>query len=255
MNLILDINLVFPLLLGAVIGGAMAWATCNRLARLDTLRLNAESLEMLRLERISVGQIHAEHLAVLETQIREQRVALEAAAVEMAEKRNEIVQLKNLSKDQIHLLEQRNGELTVRQDLVAGQLAQLQADRDQVKQQHAAELQALGLRHTEQLQKLESPLTVVVHPFVNTEVDEGFIKDVTTVEVGYKYQLMMQGIPCMEPHEVVVERHNKVKVDTHALQAWGEKAMAFADAAIQIKSGGVAKSLMSVAKNIIQSSK
>ena len=216
MSLVLDINFFLPALLGAFLGGVIIWGTCTRSAKRATALQTAMLNAKSNTELQSLNQLHAT-----------QKTALE----------------------------QRNNELTIRFDLMMGQLNESKAHRDQLQQQHAAKLQAVELRHAEQLQKVESPLTVVVHPFVNTEVDEGFIKSTTSVEVGYKYQLMIQGIPCMEPHDVVVERQTKVKVDEQAIKAWGEKALALAEAAIQIKGGAAASSLISVAKTVIQGRK
>lgn len=54
-------------------------------------------------------------------------------------------------------------------------------------------------RFDKQLKKIESPLTVLVHPFVNTSVDKGLIRNSSVIEVGYKYQLLVQGIPGFDP--------------------------------------------------------
>lgn len=126
-------------------------------------------------------------------------------------------------------------------------------EREQLLQQHQTSLQAAERRYAEQLKKLESPLTVLVHPFVNTSLEKGLIRNSSVVECGYKYQLMVQGIPCFPPHDVVVERQSKVEIDEQALAAWGAKALQFAEAAAQVKGGGVAGKLISVAKTVVQS--
>ncbi len=132
----------------------------------------------------------------------------------------------------------------------AAHLAALDAEREKLNQRHADQLRALDLRHEDQLKKVESPLTVTVHPFVDAAEDKGMFKKSTTLEVGYKYQLMVQGIPCMEPHRVVVETQTKVELDDQAIKAFSEKALALAEAAAQIKSGG-AGALISVAKTVV----
>jgi hypothetical protein len=132
----------------------------------------------------------------------------------------------------------------------ADHLAALDAEREKLNQRHADQLRSLELRHDDQIKKVESPLTVTVHPFVDAAEDKGFFKKSTTLEVGYKYQLMVQGIPCMEPHRVVVETQTKVELDDQAIKAFGEKALALAEAAAQIKGGG-AGALISVAKTVV----
>jgi hypothetical protein len=129
--------------------------------------------------------------------------------------------------------------------------AALASQRDKLIQHHAQQLQALEQRHDDQLKKVESPLTVTIYPFVDAAEKRGFLKKTATLEIGYKYQLMVQGIPCMEPHRVVVETQTKVELDDQAIKAFGEKALALAEAAAQVKGGGIAATLISVAKTVV----
>jgi len=133
--------------------------------------------------------------------------------------------------------------------------ASLEVDRQKIAQLHENQIKALETRHAEQIQKVESPLTVVVHPFVDTTEDKGMFKKSTTVEVGYKYQLMVQGIPCMEPHRMVVETQTKSEVDADAFKAFSEKALALAEAAVQVKGGPAAGRLFSVARTVLMGHK
>lgn len=129
------------------------------------------------------------------------------------------------------------------------------SERERFSLQHQDNLKAAEERLQAQLAKVESPLTVVVHPFVNTTIDKGLIRNSSVVEVGYKYQLLMQGIPCFPPHDVVVETQSKVEVDESKIKAWGARALEFAEGAAQIQGGGIASTLISVAKTVVQSRK
>lgn len=129
------------------------------------------------------------------------------------------------------------------------------AERERISLLHQDNLKATEDRLQAQLAKVESPLTVVVHPFVNTTIDKGLIRNSSVVEVGYKYQLLMQGIPCFPPHDVVVETQSKVEVDESKIKAWGARALEFAEGAAQIQGGGIASTLISVAKTVVQSRK
>lgn len=129
------------------------------------------------------------------------------------------------------------------------------AERERISQLHQDNLKATEDRLQAKLAKVESPLTVVVHPFVNTTIDKGLIRNSSVVEVGYKYQLLMQGIPCFPPHDVVVETQSKVEVDESKIKAWGARALEFAEGAAQIQGGGIASTLISVAKTVVQSRK
>jgi hypothetical protein len=95
-------------------------------------------------------------------------------------------------------------------------------------------------------------LSVVVHPFVNTEADKGIFIRSTKVEVGYKYQLFIQGFPCFEPHTVVLESTVHKEVDQQMLDLLKQKAEGAAEAAVQIPSGGAAKTAITIAKTLLK---
>ena len=95
-------------------------------------------------------------------------------------------------------------------------------------------------------------LSVVVHPFVNTEADKGILIRSTKVEVGYKYQLFVQGFPCFEPHTVVLESTVHKEVDQQMLDLLKQKAEGAAEAAVLLPSGGAAKTAITIAKTIMK---
>lgn len=98
----------------------------------------------------------------------------------------------------------------------------------------------------------ESALSVTVHPFVDTEIEKGVFSKQHKVEIGYKYQLFVQGLPCFEPHAVVVERSVHKEVNEETIEFFKTKALEAAEAAVQIKSGGVASKVISVARTAIK---
>ncbi len=95
-------------------------------------------------------------------------------------------------------------------------------------------------------------LSVIVHPFVNTEADKGIFIRSTKVEVGYKYQLFVQGFPCFEPHTVVLESTVHKEVDQQMLDLLKQKAEGAAEAAVLVPSGGAAKTAITIAKTLIK---
>jgi hypothetical protein len=95
-------------------------------------------------------------------------------------------------------------------------------------------------------------LSVTVHPFVNTEADKGIFTRFTKVEVGYKYQLFVQGFPCFEPHTVVLEKTVHKEVDEKMLDILKQRAQGAAESAVNIPSGGAAKTAITVAKTLIK---
>lgn len=95
-------------------------------------------------------------------------------------------------------------------------------------------------------------LSVTVHPFVNTEAEKGIFTRHTKVEIGYKYQLFVQGFPCFEPHTVVLEKTVHKEVDEKMLDILKQKAEGAAEAAVSIPSGGAAKTAINIAKTLIK---
>jgi len=98
----------------------------------------------------------------------------------------------------------------------------------------------------EELKK--SALSVVVHPFVNTEGKKSLFTRETKVEIGYKYQLFVQGLPCFEPHAMVLESTIHKEVDERMIALLKEKAEKAAESAVLAGAGGTAKTAITIAK-------
>ena len=97
-----------------------------------------------------------------------------------------------------------------------------------------------------------SALSVVVHPFVNTEAQKGVFTKETKIEIGYKYQLFVQGLPCFEPHTMVLESTVQKEVDQQTLDFLKSKAEQAAEAAVLVKGGGAAKTAITIAKTVFK---
>lgn len=95
-------------------------------------------------------------------------------------------------------------------------------------------------------------LSVVVHPFVNTEGQKGIFTRETKVEIGYKYQLFVQGLPCFEPHTMVLESTTHKEVDEQMIELLKKKAEQAAEAAVLVKSGGTVKAAITIAKTALK---
>ncbi len=268
-----EFSVFMPALLGAALGGALALAAARSYwrRRFDGLRAEHQTSQAALAER------HAQQLAAAQAVHAEEVVAAQRESVKShqldSQAALERLQLQHV--ETLQAAEARRSTLEAQCDqqlaalqashtaALAGALSQsdrqheldLRAERQQLQERHERALQAVQQRFDKQLKKIESPLTVLVHPFVNTSVDKGLIRNSSVIEVGYKYQLLVQGIPCFPPHDVVVERQSKVEVDEQALAHWGAKALEFAQAASQIKGGGIASTLISVAKTVVQNRK
>jgi hypothetical protein len=251
MSPVLDSNPIFIALLGALLGATLAWGAWRKKAQHDVALQSSLHADELHKARETLNEKHAADKQALEKRSAELADSLAVELAEASMLKAELDRQAHAAKDQVHALEQRNNALTIKLDLATSQLEELKADRDQLKQEHNAQLEAIALQHAGQIEKAESPLTVIVHPFVNTSVDKALFKKTSRIDIGYKYQLMVQGIPCLEPHSFVVETQTQSEVDADAIRAFGEKALALAEAAAQVKGGGVAGTLISVAKTVV----
>lgn len=105
---------------------------------------------------------------------------------------------------------------------------------------HASALRKAEENFAERLrEQSQSGLSVTVHPFVNTSKQKGLFTSETLVEVGYKYQLLIQGLPCFEPHTVVVETTREKEVNDETIELLKSKAVELAQLAASAKSGGL----------------
>lgn len=95
-------------------------------------------------------------------------------------------------------------------------------------------------------------LSVVVHPFVRTRKNDGWLTKESTADVGYKYQLMLQGIPCFAAHDVVVESSVHKEMNHETIAFLQQKAEQLANIAFAAK-GGVLASTVSMGKTAISS--
>ena len=125
--------------------------------------------------------------------------------------------------------------------------------RAELVEQHGKALREL--EEAFQLRLKESAaavLSVTVYPFVSTGKEKGWFNRETAVEIGYRYQLLVQGVPCFEPHIVVTDKTREKKLDEAAIEVLKTRAIQLAEAATQVKGGGVPRVLCTVAKTVVQ---
>jgi hypothetical protein len=84
----------------------------------------------------------------------------------------------------------------------------------------AHEIEELKNRHMHEVEELKAQieevkkhgLSVVCYPYDEERGDDGFITDDRFAEVGYKFQLFVDGIPCFEAHKVPIKTLHKKEV-------------------------------------------
>ncbi|MBK6512486.1 MAG: hypothetical protein IPG06_25610 [Haliea sp.] len=76
---------------------------------------------------------------------------------------------------------------------------------------HAKDSLALVIaNHEKEIGRLkESGLTLVTYPYKEEHGKDGVIFDERRVEIGYKYQLFVNGTPCFQPHIVATDTLTK----------------------------------------------
>ena len=83
------------------------------------------------------------------------------------------------------------------------------------KLSHAREKLALtSANHEKELGRIkESGLTLVTYPYKLEHGENGVIFDERRVEIGYKYQLFVNGAPCFQPHVVITDTLTKKDIN------------------------------------------
>ena len=83
------------------------------------------------------------------------------------------------------------------------------------KLQHAKESLALiSSSHEKELGRIkESGLTLVTYPYKEDHGKDGMLFDERRVEIGYKYQLFVNGTPCFQPHVVTTDTLTKKDIN------------------------------------------
>lgn len=124
---------------------------------------------------------------------------------------------------------------------------------DRLHTQHRGDMEGIVARHEAKLkEQTESELSVTIHPFVNTQRKGTLFSKETEVEIGYKYQLFVRGVPCFDPHSVVIETSVEREVDASRLEMFKDKALELAEAVANVKSGGLAGKVITIAKTAVK---
>lgn len=85
------------------------------------------------------------------------------------------------------------------------------------------------LRHS----KNGSALSVQVKPYVVKIKDKGIIFDSHSATIGFQYQLLVNGIPCFQPHVTIEQEYSGTEVNEERLKWLTEQAFKVAQLAIQ----------------------
>lgn len=101
--------------------------------------------------------------------------------------------------------------------------------------------------------ELQSKLfTVQISPFVRISDNKGLFSSESVVETGYQYQLLVNGIPAFQPHEIIERSEAKKEVNDEKIKEYAHLAGDFASSAIEMYLGAGGGQFAKLAPAIIK---
>jgi hypothetical protein len=79
--------------------------------------------------------------------------------------------------------------------------------------------------------------SVIVRPFIRKIRDDSFLKKMNRLEIGYQYQLQINGIPCFAPHVVIEQHYEEKEVNQEVIERMTRFAIEAARVAVAIQAG------------------
>jgi len=111
---------------------------------------------------------------------------------------------------------------------------------DCVEKIRAAEKRSFeyGKRQAElRADEMKQAFSVSVRPYIRAIKDNGLLKKSRKIEIGYQYQLNINGIPCFDPHLVIEQSFEEKEVNEEVIEKMTNKALELAQTAVQIQAG------------------
>src|SRR5574343_1098619 len=109
--------------------------------------------------------------------------------------------------------------------------AQHRQQLEEAAAEHQRQLSAQKDEHAKALADARQEISVVSFPYEETKGDDGWVVDDRSAEVGYQYQMFIRGVPCFEPHRVVVHRVSKKEVNRQKLDELSNRVVNLLEAA------------------------
>lgn len=129
------------------------------------------------------------------------------------------------------------------------ELDRLTRERRQLEENHMSEIKAKvreaedrayedGKRQAElRADEKAKAFSVIVRPFIRKIRDDSFFKKMKKLEIGYQYQLQINGIPCFDPHVVIEQHYEELEVNQEVIERMTRLALAAAKTAVAIQAG------------------
>jgi len=137
-------------------------------------------------------------------------------------------QLIRLTDERLSLTRDHAAEL----DALIRERRQMEEKFGSAAQQKAQEEYERGRRQGElDCDQKAKAFSVVVRPFISQSKD-GTIFKTNSLEIGYQYQLLVNGIPCFEPHIVIEQRTEEKEVNSELIEKLTQVAVNAAKKAV-----------------------
>lgn len=79
--------------------------------------------------------------------------------------------------------------------------------------------------------------SLTVRPYIRKIRDDGFLRKMNKIEIGYQYQLQINGIPCFDPHIVIEQHYEEKEVNQEVIERMTRLAIQAAQTAVAIQAG------------------
>lgn len=180
------------------------------------------------------GGVFLKHLMLmrevgqLKAQVTQQKSENENLRTSLSSKARELIEMHS------EMSHQHAAELTKHRDEHRS-ILEIQ-ENDAREKLRAAEEKAFndGQRQAElRYSKNNSAFSVQIRPYVVKIKDEGIIFDNHFSAIGFQYQLLVNGIPCFQPHVVIEQEYRETEVNDERLKWLTEQAFKAAQLALQ----------------------
>jgi hypothetical protein len=120
-----------------------------------------------------------------------------------------------------------------------------------VRQENAVAIDVLNTKFQQQiLDAKQQTLSADIYPFSDTVRESGVLTKTTDIEVGFQYQLMINGIPCLNPHRIVIETLKEKKLDAERIEQIKNQALKLAETYASAKFGGIPTTIRDIVKKM-----
>ena len=127
-------------------------------------------------------------------------------------------------------------------------------DRDYQDKERKVEIESfeMGRKKAQvDFEEHSSAFTVSISPYVIIKTDKGIFSDTYLSEIGYKYQLLVKGIPAFQPH-ICVEKSEEIKeVNEERIQKLSDLAITLTETAIGSYLGSMPSSLIKLGNTVV----